>query len=290
VLKVDVVICSVGRASVLKETVSFLRQQTRPADSIVIVAAEPKDVEGLTESDGVEILYAPRGLCSQRNRSLAHLHGRSDAIVFFDDDFVPRPDYLANLERIFLQDEGVVGVTGALIADGINHAGFTFEEAQSLVDRDKMGGGSGRRWKVVSLYGCNMAFRAAAIGDLRFDEALPFYGWLEDVDFSYQLRARGRMFRTTELRGVHMGVKLSRSPGRRLGYSQIANPVYLIRKGTIPPSRGLRLMAQNITANAVKSLRPEAYVDRWGRLEGNLQAIGDVLRGRVDPTKIRSLA
>jgi hypothetical protein len=36
------------------------------------------------------------------------------------------------------------------------------------------------------------------------------------------------------LRGVHLGTKRSeRSPGKRLGYSQIANPVYIARKETI---------------------------------------------------------
>jgi hypothetical protein len=37
----------------------------------------------------------PRGLCRQRNRALELLAGRCDVVIFFDDDFVPSPDYLA---------------------------------------------------------------------------------------------------------------------------------------------------------------------------------------------------
>jgi len=39
----------------------------------------------------------------------------------------------------------------------------------------------------------------------------------------------------------------------------------------------------------VKSLRPEPWIDRPGRLRGNLIAIGDLLRGRLDPARIQDL-
>ena len=39
----------------------------------------------------------------------------------------------------------------------------------------------------------------------------------------------------------------------------------------------------------VKSLRPEPFVDRRGRLRGNVLGALDVLRGRIEPEKILSL-
>jgi hypothetical protein len=47
-----------------------------------------------------------------------------------------------------------------------------------------------------ALYGCNMALRMADVGDLRFDEALPLYGWQEDIDFTMRLARRGRLVST----------------------------------------------------------------------------------------------
>jgi GT2 family glycosyltransferase len=132
-----------------------------------------------------------------------------------------------------------------------------------------------------------MAVRTSAVqeGDVAFDEALPLYGWLEDVDFSRRLGRYGRIVRSEAARGVHLGVKSGRQSGVRLGYSQIANPLYLVRKGSLDRSRAFQQMGHNIAMNLVFSLRPEPYIDRWGRLRGNIKAIKDLLRGRLHPER-----
>ena len=82
-------------------------------------------------------------------------------------------------------------------------------------------------------YGCNMIARFSAMPDIRFDENLPLYGWLEDLDFSARLRTKGRVVEASRCVGVHLGVKNGRSPGRQIGYSHIANPLcHLARKGS----------------------------------------------------------
>ena len=83
---------------------------------------------------------------------------------------------------------------------------------------------------------------------------------------------------------------MGRTSGVRLGYSQVVNPLYLARKGTFPWNPALGLIGKNLAANAVKSLAPEPYVDRRGRLAGNLLAVRDVVLGKVDPTKVLRLA
>ena len=97
---------------------------------------------------------------------------------------------------------------------------------------------------------------------LDFDERLPLYGWLEDVDFSRQLARFGRVVRSDATRGVHLGTKLGRSLGVPLGYSQIANPFYLMCKGTMGWSRALAQMLRNIAKNVLRSVHPEPWVDR----------------------------
>jgi hypothetical protein len=134
-----------------------------------------------------------------------------------------------------------------------------------------------------------MSVRSAAVGELRFDERLPLYGWQEDIDFTCQLRQRGRVVGMNTLQGVHLAAKQGRTSGVRFGYSQVANAVYLVRKGTVPRGFAYRLMVRNIAANVVKSVRPEPYVDRKGRLKGNLLAAYHVLKGRVDPEYILKL-
>ena len=71
---------------------------------------------------------------------------------------------------------------------------------------------------------------------LRFDEGLPLYGWQEDIDFAARVaRQGGALARTDAFAGVHCGVKTARSRGLPIGYSQVANPLYLVRKGTMRP-------------------------------------------------------
>jgi GT2 family glycosyltransferase len=130
---------------------------------------------------------------------------------------------------------------------------------------------------------------AATAGRCRFDDRLPLYGWLEDVDFSRQIARRGRIVKLTAAQGVHLGIKQGRQSGIRLGYSQIANPIYLSRKGTCSRARALRLMSRNIAANCIRSLKPEPYIDRLGRATGNLRAFRDLLTGRLAPERILEL-
>jgi hypothetical protein len=47
-----------------------------------------------------------------------------------------------------------------------------------------------------------------------------------------------------------------------------------------------RLAARNFLANLVRSIRPENYVDRRGRLRGNLIGIFHMMSGRLTPEYI----
>jgi hypothetical protein len=48
-------------------------------------------------------------------------------------------------------------------------------------------------------------------------------------------------------------------------------------------------MARNLGANLLHAPRPEPFIDRRGRLRGNLLALGDLLRGRCDPRRILAM-
>ena len=134
-----------------------------------------------------------------------------------------------------------------------------------------------------------MAYRRSVIGGERFDENLPLYGWQEDVDFAIRIGRRGRIAATNAFFGVHRGAKGGRISGRKFGYSQVANIVYLGRKRTMPWWFGLFLLGRNIIANHARMLWPEAWVDRPGRAMGNWLAFIDLLRGRLSPLRAADL-
>ena len=204
--------------------------------------------------------------------------------------FFPRSTYLQAIEDLFRREPDVVMATGTVIADGILGPGLSPEEASRHLD--EVGPKPTEHLEdVYNGYGCNMAVRMSAVRslNLKFDEALPLYGWLEDVDFSRRLASAGRIVRSNLLRGVHLGNKSGRSSGVRLGYSQIVNPLYMVRKGTLERGRAYKQIGRNIVANALKTLRPEPWIDRKGRLIGNLRGAVDAMRGQLDPRQILKL-
>lgn len=287
-------IATVSRPDLLSLVLDHLADQTRPADRIIVSAPAPEDVAGVAPQLGLEIHIGPRGLTRQRNAIINAAQG-CDILVFFDDDFLPASTYLAAIEHVFAAREDVVMVTGEVISDGIIGPGLDVAEAHRLLQtgsRDEVTG-DGYLWleEVNNGYGCNMAVRLAPARthDCRFDEKLPLYGWLEDVDFSRQLGRYGRIVKNPAAWGVHLGIKQGRQSGMRLGYSQIANPIYLVRKGTYPWPRAVRLMTRNLGVNCLRSLRPEPYIDRFGRVRGNLKALSDLVVGKLDPQRILEL-
>ena len=285
-LRIAVGIVTTGRAAVLAETVAELRRQTRPADRLVVCGAAAADVAGI---DPAGVILAPRGLSVQRNAVLAAA-ADCDVVVFFDDDFLPAPGWLTAIEAVFVDHPDILAATGHVIADGIKGPGLSVAEGRALLRADGGVGGEGLS-AVYNAYGCNMALWVAPLRahGLWFDAALPLYSWYEDIDLCRRLSPHGRIVRVPGARGVHLGTKLGRTSGVRLGYSQMVNPVYLARKGSFGWGRAVLSMARNLAANLARWAVPEPWVDRRGRLRGNLLALADLCRGRVDPGRILSL-
>jgi len=285
--RIAVVIASTGRPRELGRWADHVKRQTFPPTQLVYAVVNltdlPEDVP-----DNVTVIDSHPGLPIQRNAALEAVMQACDIIAYFDDDFVPSSFCVEGIDTLFRLYPDVVAANGTLLADGVNSAGISYEEASELVARhDKLP----RARPVVlhelgGLYGCNMVYRVNAIGEERFDEELPLYAWQEDIDFAARVGRRGRIVKTNAFHGVHQGVKGGRLPGIRLGYSQVANPIYLTRKGTLPARDAAKLIVKNMLMNHAKSLSPEPWIDRLGRCKGNWLAIVDVLLGRDHPKNI----
>jgi GT2 family glycosyltransferase len=283
---VAVVIATFGRPQVVTAMVEYLiRTQTlKPAVVIVSCVTEEDAGEAGTFAT-VKVVTGEAGSSVQRNAGLAVLPATVDFVVFFDDDFVPARDWLAVAAHTFREQPSVISLTGNVLVDDIKGPGLSFEEAVRIVEStDRAAAAS--LVEPFSPYGCNMAFRLSAVGDIRFDERLVLYGWLEDRDFGARVAKRGgRAVKCMSAHGVHMGVKRGRGPGDRLGYSQIVNPLYMLRKGTMSAGEVLGQIFRNVASNAIMAVRPEPFVDRRGRLRGNMRGFADVLRGRLEPER-----
>lgn len=283
-----------GRAEILNETLREIRSQTYQPDRLIVCYTAPADILGLDDRPDVEFVTASPGLPRQRN-TILDLVSDCDVLIFLDDDFFPSKHYLEATLSAFDAHPDIAGSTGIVLSDGTRGPGITPEQARAILENDR------DKWSedasdagvidVAHGYGCNMAIRLATAREhqLRFDERLPLYAWSEDMDYSLRLRFHGRFVKLTGAQGVHLGTKRGRSPGKSLGYSQVANPIYLYAKGSYTWSRACRSVGRNLIANLAKSPFPEPWVDRRGRLQGNGIAFMDWLRGRMAPERVLDL-
>jgi GT2 family glycosyltransferase len=278
-----------GRPAILADTLAFLEQQQRLPDRILVVYAEAADVGDCPQRfPQITFVAAELGLTRQRN-VIVGLAQDCDFLQFFDDDFYPHPSYLETMEKYLLQHPEVVATTGRVLADDVKGPGLTVAQARSTLAGADCG--EQHAGETFLAYGCNMGLRMETVRahGLRFDEKLPLYGWYEDWDFTARIARFGQVMHISDACGVHLSVKTGRITGLRMGYAQVANPIYLARKGTFLWSSVFRFIVGPFFKNLVRSVAPEAHVDRLGRFCGNLAAFRDLAIGRLSPTQITNL-
>jgi GT2 family glycosyltransferase len=288
-LEACLIYATYGRPETLSQTYQAIGRQTVPPASVIVSCVKESDAGTLKGRDEVRVVVGAKGSCRQRNLGLTVIPATTDVIVFFDDDFVPHPRWIETVLSVFETRPDVGAVTGHLLADDIKGPGLSAEEAFRRVEAAPTDPTS---WMVepYSPYGCNMAFRRSMIEGIHFDERLVLYGWLEDRDFGASIAKRGAgTVKVGTALGVHMGIKRGRTSGVQLGYSQVVNPVYLNRKGTMRAGLVVRHIFGNVASNLVRALRPEPFIDRVGRLRGNLMGFLDLARGRITPEKAATL-
>lgn len=231
-----------------------------------------------------------RGASAQRNAAVRALPDDVDVVVFLDDDSVPRSDYLERAVAVLETNPDVIGLTGRVARDGVvERRSLTGEEISAALESSWADPGT-TLTDIDRLYGTNMVVRAAAVRAVPFDERLPLYSWLEDLDFSRRLLRRGRLVQTMEAVIVHQGNDNGgRTQHRRVGYSQVANFLYLRQKGSLTTREATHLVGRPLLRTLVGSIVGPERVDRRERLRGMGLAAFDAARGRITPERIVDL-
>lgn len=302
-MKAFVVIATKGRAKETYTLLDYLAQQTLVPAHVMVVGSEHCDIDGLEKHSlviekKVTLSLSAAGLTIQRNTGLNALASHVNSlppnewfVAFFDDDFRPAASWLMCCSTAMQDWQELVGITGHVLADGVKSAfGITETDAQKYLNSSKPAephwSNSEKIMILKGLYGCNMALRGTAIGNLRFDENLPLYGWQEDYDFASRARKYGVVALIPTCKGVHLGRSSGRTSGVRFGYSQIANPIYLARKGTMSWGVAGKLISKSTLANIIKTAIGVRTKDFPGRLRGNSRAVLHLVTGKLDPSRI----
>ena len=259
-------------------TLSSLNDQSRPADEIVVSVVSPTD---LPESLIARVVYSERGASRQRNTGTEALSEDTDIVAFLDDDMILHRDYLHGIEAIFAATPDAALIMGHLLANG----GISNAQAAALLD----GPVSSTHYAISQttfggVYGCNMCVRYDVARKEPFDERLPLYSVMEDMDLGTRVRRHGHVGYYYGSLAVHLRTNEGRVCHRVLGFSEVMNPAYLALKKTIPRSHALlSFVIRKPIANLCRIVTGPERRHRWERFIGNCVALRGILTGRVSP-------
>lgn len=281
-----VIVASAGRPTVLAETLEALGDVVDETCQLVVSVPDEASVPtGSGVLDTVDLVVGRRGLPAQRNSGIDALDESVRYVAFFDDDAIPHRDYLSAAMTTFRQRPDVVGVTGQVLYDGVvTGRPCDAREARTILDGFRTPDSAAT--PCSELYGCNFVVRREVLDEHRFDERLPLYGWLEDLDFSRRIGRLGDLMSVTDAAVVHRGVTSGgRMHGLRLGYSQVVNPVYLAGKRSISYVEALALVTRPMAKNLMLSMAAIRCDSRRARMRGNLIGLADIARRQVTPER-----
>lgn len=290
-LRIAAVIPTVNRPDALLRVVRSLREQTRPVSQIVISAPTLDGVpQEVCDAVGVDVVTGFRGASRQRNAAVDRLARDTDIVIFLDDDSLAREDLVESHATVF-EDSNVIAVTGRMACDGAaSRVEHTPEDMAAALAASHSLDAQTEQYPAGSLYGCNMAIRYQAILDTPFDEALPLYSWLEDLDVARRLQRLGAVVYDSRCVVAHQG---NNSGGRtqhvRFGYSTVANAVHLRRKGSLTRRDLVKLIGRPVAGNLRGLVIRHSREAALARLRGQSLACADLLRGRVTPERITTL-
>jgi hypothetical protein len=274
----SVIIPTRGRRESCRATVEAVFRQAVAPDAV-----EPGDWGDAPPEPRVLVVFGAAGLTRQRNRGIAALDPRCEIVTMLDDDVELPADYFQSVQRLFQQRPDV-----ALCFASVREAArISRDQARQILDQ----------WPARVEFregacglGCSMSFRRSVADQIKFDERLPLYGWLEDADFAARARPFGKQGTSESCRTIHLVEPKMRLSGVRFGFAQIMNPFYLWRKGSVSFKEILlQHWIKACGSNLLGFVRRDPAIDRWGRLRGNFYAFSLILRGRVEPEILEKL-
>lgn len=206
-MKVSVVVPTYYRADDLSELLdSLLRQTVKPFEVIIVddtpnntISALCEEYKTMFESVGSKLTYIrnPRERSLTISRNLGVKLAGGELIMFFDSDVILHPDYVEKILEVFRKYPNALGVQGWItnskkgkldrFSQILNRV-FLLDRAAK--DSCKFSEYPAILTKVInceSLSGANMTYKREVFDELKFDESLKKYCYMEDVLFSHSI-------------------------------------------------------------------------------------------------------
>lgn len=292
---VGVVIASTNRPEMLKQTIlSLASRGTLPEATVISLAKEgdcPQDIDTLGLP--AKVVYSETASSgSQRNTGLVALPPTIRFVIFLDDDMEIHDMCMEEVRGIFERNPNLAAFSGCLLANG----DITRSDARQRLDKHIIPEGMPdygllpREWS--GLYGCCMCMRKNLVEKEPFDENLPLYAIGEDTEIGFRLRKFGNVGGSARCPVVHLACGSGRISEVGVGYAQIINFLYFVKKRIGLPrwktlwERLVGIPLTNLAYTLFPTFDRRSGIDRAGRLKGNFLALRDLAMLKIDPRRL----
>lgn len=249
--EVSIVFSTHDRPESLRQAVRSVLTQTCPAREILIIHDGPKamtpEILAEVHDAGLHCRYERQttpSLTQSRNRGLTLATG--DIVLLLDDDILLPSDYLYRLCRMYEADtrEEIDGIGGWLrepkaespvvrtwnalsAATALCRWGPRLLASRYVRLPAELAGRLKPAWR---LYGGAISLRRRTAGQERFDEALTGYAFGEDLEFSFRVGRKYRLFFGPELEIGHEVASGGRPEPLPRGRLYVRNLIHILRQ------------------------------------------------------------
>ena len=293
------VIPTKDRSEYLRRMLRSLVAQTRLPDQVIVVDGSGVEVSWcVAEFPVLKIDYLrllPPSLSDQRNAGMAMLRAEITHAGYLDDDVVLELDAVYEMASFWGTADSDIG--GAAF-NVVNGAGSISPALMQRIGVWSVGVGSVAPSGLVCevgrvnidiesdwLCGGATVWRREVIEAYSYDNWFQGTGFMEDVDYSYRVRERYRLFVLAAARLAHFTPPVRPDRQFLFGKWQVINRMYIVRKYrhrglSLRKAWGVSLIL--LVANSLRGIfnRQPGLLDRS---MGNLAGIVSELRGGSEP-------
>jgi glycosyltransferase involved in cell wall biosynthesis len=281
----------------MRSLLESIRQQTRKPGQLIVVDGSDPDIRYvLDEFPDLNIDYArvfPPSLSKQRNAGMARLNPTITLAGYLDDDIVLEPEAVEAMLRFWeTADKDVGGASFNIVNAPMPNKVFVKSwfgiEGRIPGKLLKSGcpttlGPQERDIETDWLCGGATVWRRSIVESYQYDEWFVGTGFMEDVDFSFNVGERHRLFLISSARLAHYMSPVRPERQHLLGVWQIINRMYLVRKYR---QRGLSVWhawVANLGLLLLNLGQAMLKVDGeyLSRAQGNLAGIVSLMRGEA---------
>lgn len=251
-MKAAAIICTYNRFNDLNNLIESLEAQSYSFNELTIVDASDEVcsqeiVQNIKQNKNIKYVKSKKGLPLQRNIGIEETK-ENDIICFFDDDVILDKEYLKTIVDYFYlsKTKNLLGLSGNTINEKPRNIFDRFIRNIFLITDNTCGkilisGDVGhifqptKNFFVSVLSGCNMCFRNTVFTNyqLRFDEKLSDYAYMEDQDFSIRVGRLGKLVQLKGAKLTHNVSPVSRMKQKQLNEMYVINSYYLLKKNFI---------------------------------------------------------